>query len=114
MKDDDDDDLFRRFAALRAPSAGDLPSCSIMEVSHQATIDKQARKAALEDDELDAIANGRAIRFPPTLQNLALRDDEDLKRRFGELRGREEDGGDDTEMGDDEVFFYQPEWMYAY
>ncbi|WVQ83910.1 hypothetical protein IAT38_006054 [Cryptococcus sp. DSM 104549] len=59
----DEDDLFARFAALRAPQTP-LPEPIPAEPkpkSYQAVIDEQARKAREEEDEMERIANGMPV-----------------------------------------------------
>ncbi len=102
MTGDEDDDLLRRLAALRAPA--DDPDLSVKDISHQATIDEQARNAAVEDDELEAIADGRSLPDVSVLLPLGgAAGDADLRRRFVQLKGQEDEEQDDGDMRDDEV-----------
>ena len=99
----EDDELLRRLAALRAPPVEARYPSLAAERSHQAIIDEQARKAALESDELYAIIEGRAFLGPSRLRPPGHDDDRDLERRFGQLTEREAPQAEDGELRDDEV-----------
>ncbi|ODN75189.1 hypothetical protein L202_06387 [Cryptococcus amylolentus CBS 6039] len=94
-----DDDLFARFAALRAPaSAPSSPPLHTVEARR--TVDEVAKKAREEDEELERIASGM-----PTTSSFDVRsgkdeDDDELARRIARLRGNEavEDEGDSGEQ----------------
>lgn len=97
-----EDELFKRFNALKAPAA--LPSSTKGYIQHRAD---RARK---EDEELDAIADGRAL--PETSVITAAKDlkkeDEELERHIRDLRGgivekQEGEGEEGQDMGDEDV-----------
>ena len=105
----EDDDLFKRFQALRSVP---VPFGRPLH-----TLNGRANAAQDEDEELDAIAQGAvsASRVPPiTARN---DHDEDLHKRVKALKGEEGDGdgdGDGDGVGDldlgDEVNC-DPLWM---
>ncbi|WWC87336.1 uncharacterized protein L201_002225 [Kwoniella dendrophila CBS 6074] len=88
----EDDDLFKRFAALRAPTTTlpdpAPPLHAAAEKSYQHNIDESARKAKEEDDELERIAEGR-------FEGIGLgkgndpdnEEDDELAKRIAKLRG---------------------------
>lgn len=91
--DDNEDELFRRFAALRSPTS---PSAFIAQTSPSRHIAAAATAAEDEDAELDRIANG--LPLDPSKgwggvregKRRALRQDEDLAARLKALGGRVE------------------------
>ncbi|WWD21913.1 hypothetical protein CI109_106401 [Kwoniella shandongensis] len=94
----DEDDLIRRFAALRAPQTTllDIDPQS-KSTAPKATIEEQARKAVEEDEELERIAGGYV---PPGSGPTAVDDGEaELRKRRARLRGLAED--DEIATGDE-------------
>ncbi|ORY21460.1 hypothetical protein BCR39DRAFT_601282 [Naematelia encephala] len=97
-----EDDLLKRFAALRAPTLS--PS------DPRASTEAASKRAEEEDDELERIADGRG----PSVQTVARAqgeevEDEDkaMQRRLALLRGEEMPlNEDELELGDDEVEAY--------
>ena len=87
-------ELLRRFQALKAPST--TPGTSFKNIS-----DEQARKAKVEDDELERIADGRPLSIPPARRGDGVEDE--MARRMAKLKGieYEAEDGDDQEVSDD-------------
>ena len=100
---DEDEELLRRFNALRGPPTAKSSSSLRHETSHHATINEQARRAAAEDAELDAIADGRALPKPSRLVQPDTGDEPNFRRRFSQLKGLEVEDRRDGELRDDEV-----------
>ncbi|WVW78916.1 hypothetical protein I302_100879 [Kwoniella bestiolae CBS 10118] len=86
-----DDDLFRRFAALRAPTA------PLSTEEHRAgpsspkrNVEDSARKAREEDAELERIADGRFDGLVTVGgDNDEQREDDELAKRIARLRGND-------------------------
>ncbi|WWC58992.1 uncharacterized protein I303_101538 [Kwoniella dejecticola CBS 10117] len=83
-----DEDLFARFAALRAPSHHLEDECSATS-SHRDNVETVARQAKAEDDELGRIAEGRfdGISLGQDDENEGEDQDEELRKRMANLRG---------------------------
>ncbi|WVF70431.1 hypothetical protein IAT40_005221 [Kwoniella sp. CBS 6097] len=96
---DDDDDLLRRFAALKAPTANpaapsssSLPSAAHDSISYSRHVDERARMAKEEDEELERIADGRfdGLDVYDARDNTEHETEDDLlRRRIARLRGEE-------------------------
>ena len=103
----DDDELFRRFNALRAPSH---PPAIPPEISDpKQHVEDKARLAEQENDEIEAIADGRklpdvSVLGPPS-SNAADADEDAFASRIRALKGQTGDGGelDDEETSDKDV-----------
>ncbi|WVR04280.1 hypothetical protein IAU60_001280 [Kwoniella sp. DSM 27419] len=109
-----DDDLLRRFAALRAPTTS-LPD--IVPTSHHDIgnggvpssahphVDTAARRAQQEDQDLARIAHGDFDAAGSTLASRAEGPDEDelLRRRIAALRGVTAEPASTTDNGNDQA-----------
>lgn len=95
-----EDELLKRFSALRAPSTD--PTTIAPRTDPSGPIRQAAAEASVEDDELDAIANGRPL---PSTSRLTDGDDEDasLAKRVRHLRGDANHLEAADTAGDDEV-----------
>lgn len=101
-----EDELLKRFNALRAPSTDPTWSGPITAEPAD-TVRRAAENALNEDDELDAIANGRplpsvSILLPPGSRRNRNEDDS-LARRMRDLRGETHQEAEAADLGDDEV-----------
>ncbi|OCF42260.1 hypothetical protein I317_03879 [Kwoniella heveanensis CBS 569] len=104
----DDDDLLRRFAALKAPTspladtaltATQPASNRHNPISYATHTDERARQAREEDDELERIADGRFDRLDVYKRGQQIQKDDDvadrlLRERINRLKGF---GGDEVE-----------------
>jgi len=101
-----EDDLLKRFNALRAPTDDPVaPVASSLNPSR--VIDDATRDAKRDDEELDAIAEGRSLPSSSLLlPNTSKVDaEDDLNRRIRELKGdsRHTFDFDEDDMPDEEV-----------
>lgn len=100
-----EDELLKRFNALRAPTSEPIVPVSNASDPSRA-VDEAARSARKEDEELDAIAEGRVLPSSSALRPSQGQEEDDLSRRMKELKGGQ--GGyafemDENDMPDDEV-----------
>jgi len=104
-----DDELLKRFNALRAPTSEPVevqPSVT-SKSGPRAAVDKAAKDARKEDDDLAALAEGRSIAGPSVYGTAggSAYDEEAMRRRMRALKGDQGDGEgvQDGDVGDDEV-----------
>lgn len=100
----DDDDLLRRFAALRAPTS--LPSPPSFSEAPSRTVEDAAQRARTEDEDLERIAGSGLPQPGFGAQKPHEEGEEELERRVRGLRGEEGDTHHEEEDGfDEEVRF---------
>ena len=105
---DDDDELLRRFAALRSVPSALLSDDPPASPTQRGTLEDRALRAKAEDETLSAIAHGRELSEISTLRYIKVEnDDTDLLKRFESLYGaRRGVKEDQSAIGeDDEVKF---------
>ena len=96
-----EDEVLRRFAALRG-----VPTASPIATGH---VDERARLAKAEDDELDAIADGRSLPDHSVFHDAGPDEDAELAKRVAQLRGSPQPRPvEDGDMPDDEVSCFCP------
>ncbi|WWD00133.1 hypothetical protein V866_007041 [Kwoniella sp. B9012] len=102
-----DDELFKRFAALRAPTSqltddDSPPRAGPSSPRHN--IEISAKRAEEEDEELERIADGRFDGLNVGKEDDGAREDDELARRIANLRGIDvRNGRDDTDSEDRDV-----------
>ncbi|WWC67501.1 uncharacterized protein I206_101409 [Kwoniella pini CBS 10737] len=80
-----EEDLFARFAALRAPSHQPKEEDYSPGSSYQRNVDEVAKKARKEEDEIEKIADGRFDDV--SLGKEEADEDDELRKRIAKLRG---------------------------
>ena len=104
-----DDELLKRFNALRAPTSEpvEVQPPVTSKSGPRAAVDKAAKDARKEDDDLAALAEGRSIAGPSVYGTAggSAYDEEAMRRRMRALKGDQGDGEgvQDGDLGDDEV-----------
>ncbi|OCF59262.1 hypothetical protein L486_03765 [Kwoniella mangroviensis CBS 10435] len=100
-----DDDLFKRFAALRAPTSQLTDHASQAGPSSpRYNIELSAKRAEEEDEELERIADGRLDGLIVGMEDDGAREDDELARRIANLRGNDvRNGRGDTDSEDRDV-----------
>ncbi|WWD08121.1 hypothetical protein V865_006232 [Kwoniella europaea PYCC6329] len=99
-----DDDLFKRFAALRAPTSqltDDESSSQAGPSSPRYNIEISAKRAEEEDEELERIADGRFDGLNIGKEDDGAREDDELARRIANLRGNDVRNGLDGNDSED-------------
>lgn len=104
-----DDELLKRFNALRAPTSEpvEVQPPVRSKSGPRAAVDTAAKGARKEDDDLAALAEGRSIAGPSVYGQAdgSASTEAEMARRMRTLKGDQGDGEGvyDGDVGDDEV-----------